>query len=202
MAGADTDDPVGRHPETAPAVSVPLPNVRPPWLIPPGAAGAYGRTEVIGEPDSPTPLGEQDDSLGPVPTGALWAMRYLRHHQFGRPRDLDDPDRIRWASRDGSDIFALDDGGDHCMVCRPLGDGPDGSTAYLVARVTRLDFEDVRAGWTVPARLFDHAKEFTLCAVFEGSVANVATVARYRRLGDVPPGYLSPPASDGAVDPP
>ncbi|HEV3132070.1 MAG TPA: hypothetical protein VGY51_08920 [Acidimicrobiales bacterium] len=61
-----------------------------------------------------------------------------------------------------------------------------------MARVKRLDFEDVRAGWAQPVDLFSRGKEFTLCGVVEGTISNIFRVAGYRRHKDVPVDYLAP----------
>jgi hypothetical protein len=121
-------------------------------------------------------------------------MKYLRHGRFGLSPD-DEFEQIRWAS--GADdpdarIYVIDDGDDHCMVSRLVGVSPDGCTYCLVARVKRLDFEDVRAGWAQPVDLFSRGKEFTLCGVVEGTISNIFRVAGYRRHKDVPVDYLAP----------
>jgi hypothetical protein len=121
-------------------------------------------------------------------------MKYLRHGRFGLlPHD--GFEQIRWASdpddRDAG-IYVIDDGDDHCMVSRLVGISPDGCTYSLVARVKRLDFEEVRSGWAEPANLFLQAKEFTVCGVVQGAISNVVRVAGYRRYKDVPADYLPP----------
>ena len=87
------------------------------------------------------------------------------------------------------------------MVARLVGGSADGCTYCLVARVKRVDFEDVRAGWAQAIDLFSRGREFTLCGVVEGAVSNVVRVADYRKYKDVPPDYL-PPASYIAFDQP
>jgi hypothetical protein len=93
---------------------------------------------------------------------------------------------------EGVPVYVIDDGSDHCMVARLVGGSPDGCTYSLVARIKRVDFDDVRAGWAPAADLFRHGKEFTLCGVVEGSVSNVVRVAGYRRYKHVPDEYLPP----------
>jgi hypothetical protein len=93
---------------------------------------------------------------------------------------------------EGVPVYVIDDGSDHCMVARLVGESPDGCTYSLVARIKRVDFDDVRAGWAPAADLFSHGKEFTLCGVVEGSVSNVVRVAGYRRYKHVPVEYLPP----------
>jgi hypothetical protein len=106
-------------------------------------------------------------------------------------------DQIRWASGPDdpdAEIYVIDDGDGHCMVSRLVGLSPDGCTYCLVARVKRLDFEDVRSGRAEVLDLFSRGKQFTLCGVVEGAISNVVRVAGYRRYKDVPANYLPPTA--------
>jgi hypothetical protein len=125
---------------------------------------------------------------------ALWAMKYLRHGWSSWSSDPDAIDRIRWKSADGDEpaLFVIDDGYDHCMVARFVGSSPDGCTYCLVARIMRLDFEEVHNGEMEPSELFSLGKGFTLCGVVAGSVSNVVRVASYRRFKDVPSDFLPP----------
>jgi hypothetical protein len=168
------------------------------WLV--GVApGGFGVSPLMREPKGSTPLeSAQCDDL--VPSSPLWAMKYLRHGRFGLSHD-DEFEQIRWASGPASpaspddrdaEIFVIDDGSDHCMVSRLVGESPDGCTYCLVARVKRLDFEDVRSGQAEAVDLFSRGKELTLCGVVEGAVSNVIRVAGYRRYRDVPADYRPP----------
>jgi hypothetical protein len=163
-----------------------------PWLA--GVApGGFGISPLMREPEGSTPL-ESDHGDGLIPSGPLWAMKYLRHGRLGSSND-DGPDHIRWASGPddrNAEIYVIDDGNDHCMVSRLVGASPDGCTYCLVARVKRLDFEDVRSGRADVLDLFVPGKEFTLCAVVEGAISNVVRVAGYRKYRDVPADYLPP----------
>jgi hypothetical protein len=157
------------------------------------APGGFGISPLMSQPKGSTPLeSTQGDVL--IPSSPLWAMNYLRHGRFGLSHD-DGFDQIRWASdpddRD-AEIYVIEDGSDHCMVSRLVGVSPDGCTYCLVARVKRLDFEDVRSGRAETLDLFSHGKEFTLCGVVEGAISNVVRVAGYRRYKDVPADYLPP----------
>jgi hypothetical protein len=117
-------------------------------------------------------------------------MKYLRHRQLRSSID----DQIRWAHTDGDPgtaAYVIEDGDDHCMLSRTVGSGPD-ATYELVARVRRLDFEEVRAGWGEIANLWEKAREITLCAGAQGVVSNVVRVSSYKRLKNVPEQYLPP----------
>jgi hypothetical protein len=144
------------------------------------------------EPATSTPLaiGESPDS---VPTGPLWAMKYLRHGQHNALTGQNAPETLRLAigSEDGT-IYAIDDGASHAMVARRVGSAPDGCLYCLVARVRIEAVLDRREGLAPPAELFAAGKELTLCGVVEGSVSNVVRVASYRRYRDVPADYLPP----------
>ena len=121
--------------------------------------GGLGSSPVISEPRGSTPL----ESARPdpvIPSSPLWAMKYLRHARLGRSPDREF-DQIRWASADedrGAIVYVIDDGDDHCVVARLVGESADGCTYCLVARVKRLDFEDVRAGWAQPVDLSREAR--------------------------------------------
>jgi hypothetical protein len=162
------------------------------WPLPvsPGVAGV---PPIISEPRTSTPL-DSDPEESDVPVGPLWSMKYLRHAHRSSSGSIDG-NELRWAvSVDDprTSMYAIEDGDRHCMVARTVGSGADGSTYHLVARVKRLDFEDVRAGWNDAGELWTKAKEFTLCAVVEGTVSNVVRVESYRRFTDVPTDYLPP----------
>lgn len=158
-----------------------------------GVSGLAGIPPIISEPDRSTPL-DSDHEVSDIPVAPLWAMKYLRHSRLEPPMS-DDDDRIRWATP-GDDprttAYVIDDGDRHCMLARTVGSGFDRATYHLVARVDRLDFEDVRSGWTEAVDLWAKAKEFTLCAVAEGAISNVVSVKAFRRLDDVPGEYLPP----------
>jgi hypothetical protein len=165
------------------------------WL-----GGGLGQSSVIVKPKGSTPLesAEPDPVIPPAP---LWSMKYLRHARSDLSSD-DENGQVRWASSTGEGddrLYAIDDGWEHCMVARPVGAAPDGCTYCLVARVPRLDFEEVRAGWSEPADLLAVGTGFTLCGVAEGAVSNVFRAAAYRKYKDVPTEFL-PPAEFIAFD--
>ncbi|HWE71131.1 MAG TPA: hypothetical protein VG205_12235 [Acidimicrobiales bacterium] len=159
-----------------------------------GTAGGYatGRAPQLSEPTASTPLaaGESEDS---VPTGPLWAMKYLRHGQHGALTGQNAPEDLRLAiGSEDQAIYAIDDGASHAMVARRVGSAPDGCLYCLVGRVRIEAVQDAREGWAPPADLFAGAKELTLCGVVEGSVSNLVRVASFRKYRDVPAEYLPP----------
>jgi hypothetical protein len=144
------------------------------------------------EPATSTPLaiGEWQDS---VPTGPLWAMKYLRHGQHNALTGQDAPESLRLAiGSEDETIYAIDDGASHAMVARRVGSAPDGCLYCLVARVRIGDVVDVREGWAPLVDVFSGGKELTLCGVVEGSVSNVVRVASYRKYREIPAEYLPP----------
>ena len=154
--------------------------------------GLAGIGPILSRPSKSTPL-DSDREMSDMPSGPLWAMKYLRHGQLESSMFIDD--RIRWAATDDDPrtvAYVIDDGNRHCMLSRTVGSGPDQATYHLVARVKRLDFEDVRSGWVEVVDLWEKGKDITLCAVAQGAISNVVRVARYRRLRDVPREYLPP----------
>jgi hypothetical protein len=144
------------------------------------------------EPATSTPLaiGESESS---IPTGPLWAMKYLRHGQHNALTGQNAPEALRLAVSTGDEtIYAIDDGASHAMVARRVGSAPDGCLYCLVARVRIEAVLDVREGLAPLADVFGGGKELTLCGVVEGSVSNVVRVASYRKYRDVPADYLPP----------
>jgi hypothetical protein len=180
------DEEVDVDGDPSPMPIYPLRSRRLPLSESPGLAGIG---PILSRPTKSTPL-DSDSDPSDIPSGPLWAMKYLRHGRLQSSIEQ----QIRWASTDGDPgtaAYVIDDGDDHCMLSRTVGSGP-GVTYQLVERVNRLDFEDVRAGWAELADLWEKGSEITLCAVAQGAVSNVVRVASYRRLDSVPSEYLSP----------
>jgi len=89
-----------------------------------------------------------------------------------------------------SAIYAIDDGRDHTMIGRGVGDDDDGCVYCLVARITRDRFEELSDGALHVQSAFDEARDISLSSVFladHGS--NVVLVQRFRRIEDVPGEY-------------
>jgi hypothetical protein len=189
MVGSDgsiDDEEVDVDGDPRPTPIYPLRSRRLPLSESPGLAGIG---PILSQPTKSTPL-DSDSDPSDIPSGPLWAMKYLRHRQLQSSIN----EQIRWASTDGDPgtaAYVIDDGDDHCMLSRIVGSGPD-ATYQLVERVKRLDFEDVRAGWAELADLWEKGREITLCAVAQGAISNVIRVATYRRFDSVPNEYLPP----------
>jgi hypothetical protein len=144
---------------------------------PTGAPGSAEPAEVPGE--------------GGIPAGPLAAMRTRLHsNRHLRPGE---EGRIRATlGSDDETVSVIDDGPDHCMIARRVGQATDGCLYCLVARIAREEYADVVAGDLGPTDLFSDARDISLCGVAEddGDVTNVFLVQHYRRSRDVPPDYL------------
>ena len=173
-----------------------------PYPLPPGRGGlfksflgsslAFNGGAPMSVPATSTPLAI-GESVGSIPPGPLWTMKYLRHGQHGPLTGHDAPEELRLAVTAGDEIlYVIDDGASHCMVARRVGTAPDGCLYCLVARVKIEDVQDVREGVGTALRPLLPRAELTLCGVVEGSVSNVVRVASYRKYRDVPDEYLPP----------
>lgn len=152
--------------------------------------GMVGSPTPVYVPKESTPLHE-DGPEGAIPPFALWAMKYRRHaHLLSHP-DVDIRERF---DSDASAVYVMDDGRKHCMVSRMVGTSPDGCTYCLVARIPVDSYYELAEGSAVADDVFDGAREFALCSVFEAAeaVSNVSLVRTFAALNEVPPEYLPP----------
>jgi hypothetical protein len=117
-------------------------------------------------------------------------MKYLqRSHLFGRS----EVELQQHFGQGSGEIYVMDDGRKHCLVCRQVGTDPDGCTYCLVGHITVADYEQlVDGGFTEDA--FASAHDLSLCAVYEAvdAVSNVSVVESYETADQVPPDYLPP----------
>jgi hypothetical protein len=118
-----------------------------------------------------------------------------RKHSTWRPEsDEDGKIRCRLGPDDGV-LYVIDDGRDHCMIGRLVGQDTDGCVYCLVARITLDRFEELRSDDVALDQAFAEARDVCLSAVFESdSASNVVHVQHYRRAEDVPEEYLPPSA--------
>ncbi len=140
--------------------------------------------EAVSRDDVP----EGEDAIPPAP---LWAM-WIRMHSLRR-MEPGEEGRIRRRLGDDDDaVYVVEDGPDHCMVGRRVGQAPDGCVYCLVGRISLETFADVVAGDVALADVFSEARDISLCGVFEEDEAasNVFLVQHYRRPRDVPADYL------------
>jgi len=140
--------------------------------------------EPVSRDDGP----EGEDDIPPAP---LWAMR-TRMHSLRRLEPGEEGRIRRRLGIDDDTVYVVDDGPDHCMVGRRVGQAPDGCVYCLVGRISLEEYADVAAGDMALADVFSDARDISLCGVFEEDEAasNVFLVQHYRRPRDVPADYL------------
>jgi hypothetical protein len=155
------------------------------------SSGFVGAPPPVFVPTKSTPLEEDGESA--IPHAALWSMKYRRHtHLFDR---TDVQIRESFGSGDQA-VYVIDDGRKHCVVSRLVGASPDGCTYCLVAQITFESYEHLAQGRAAVDGVFDDARDFALCAVFEAEAedapSNVTLTERYGAIDEVPGDYLSP----------
>ncbi|MGH9016833.1 MAG: hypothetical protein ACRDY1_03710 [Acidimicrobiales bacterium] len=126
--------------------------------------------------------------IAPVVQAAM-RDRMHAHRQF--PPDA--PEHVDDVVGEGDDVvFAIDDGPEHCMVGRAVGQGDDGVIYVLVGRVTLFGYEQLRAGAVDAVGALSEAHDVSLCAVYalDGTIENIALVTHYRGADRVPDEYL------------
>jgi hypothetical protein len=146
-----------------------------------------GETATAG----PAPGGDVPEGEDHIPAAPLWAMRTRMH--TNRRLEPGEEGRIRRRLGDDDDaVYVIDDGPDHCMIGRRVGQAPDGCVYCLVARIALEEYADVVVGDVELADVFSGARDISLCGVFEQDegASNVFLVQHYRRGRDVPADYL------------
>jgi hypothetical protein len=144
-----------------------------------------GATADTGQPEVELPPGEDEIASAP-----LLAMETRMHS----PRRLEPGEEGRIRRRWGDDadaVYVIDDGPNHCMVGRWVGQAPD--CAYcLVARISLEQYEDIEVGELDWSEAFSDSRDISLCGVVdeEEAASNVFLVQHYRRPRDVPVDYL------------
>ncbi|MGD0321725.1 MAG: hypothetical protein ABSC00_09025 [Acidimicrobiales bacterium] len=151
--------------------------------------GAIGISPLLFEPE---PV-EEGDSEETIPSALLLALKDRMHSR--RSCKPGEPGYVhrRLGVADQA-IFLIDDGKDHCMVGRLVGETPDGCAYCLVARVSVYRCEQLADGDVPLTDAFSDAHDLSLCGVFEEEqgFSNVLLVQHYRSVDGVPPDYLPP----------
>jgi hypothetical protein len=154
--------------------------------------GGVGISPLLFEP-AETGLVEQADSDDMIPPAPLLAMEDRLHSR--RLYEADEPGHVqrRLGEADAA-VYFIDDGRDHCMIGRRVGQAPDGSTYCLVGRISIYWYQELARGDAPREEVFSEARDISLCAVFvEGhGASNVAPVQHYKSVDDVPGEYLPP----------
>jgi hypothetical protein len=91
-------------------------------------------------------------------------------------------------------IHVVDDGPEHCMVGRTVGQTSDGCVYCLVARVSLYGYEQLRDGEIEAPYVFADSRDISVLGVYapEGLVENIAVVSHYRHAHKIPVDYLPP----------
>ena len=139
--------------------------------------------------DADTPNGET------IPLAVLWAMKARKHHH--RPLDPEEPGYVHSVLGDAdSALYFVDDGDEHCMMGRLVGQSFDGLEYCLVARIPTHIYEDLRNGDTPVTQAFSDARDICLCSVFKDErTSDVSIVQHYGHVADIPLEYLPPSPS-------
>jgi hypothetical protein len=160
-----------------------------PESLPLLSRGLMGNPDPVFVPKRSTPLEEtNDESL--LPRYALWSMKYLQHGGFFSRSEW----QIRECFGDGNNaVYVMDDSRKSCLISRKVGEGSDGATYCLVARMPIASYEQLVDGVS-PQIIFAGARDFSLCAVFDAidAVSNVSVVESFDNFDDVPSTYLPP----------
>lgn len=150
--------------------------------------------EEDGEAAEPVEPGESGDaSDDEIPAAPLWAMTSRMHARRRAEEGEEDYISNRLGGGDET-LYVIDDGADHVMVGRRVGQASDGCVYCLVGRIPLEQYGDLVSGDVALAEAFTSARDISLCGVFEGgpTASNVFVVQHYRRSRDVPPDYLPP----------
>ncbi|HVA02837.1 MAG TPA: hypothetical protein VMU64_03740 [Acidimicrobiales bacterium] len=147
-----------------------------------GVGDTSGADHAVG---AELPAGEDEISLAP------WLAMRIRMHSHRRLEPGDEGRiRRRWGEDDDA-VYVIDDGPDHCMVGRRVGQAPD-CVYCLVGRISSERYEDIEVGDLDWSEVFADARDISLCGVVEEeeAAANVFLVQHYRRARQVPVDYL------------
>jgi hypothetical protein len=152
---------------------------------PDGLADDYPRAQT----DSPT---SDTEAAAAISSAVLIAMENWRHSSS--VTESHDSKLIGYCLGSGdAAIYAIDDGKDHSMIGRAVGQDDDGCIYCLVARITLDRFEELSGGDDHLELAFADARDISLSSVFEADdVSNVVLVQRYKRIEDVPSEYRPP----------
>lgn len=153
--------------------------------------GGIGISPMLFEPDEATV--EDAESEDHIPAAPLLAMKERMHsRQLYRP---DEPGHVhRRLGLDDNTAYFIDDGRDHCMIGRRVGQVPDGCTYCLVARISVYRYQDLANGEVPLEEAFSEARDLSLCAVFsdEHGASNVVPIEHYKNVDGIPVEYLPP----------
>ncbi len=151
--------------------------------------GAIGISPLLLEPE-PVKEGDSEET---IPSALLLALKDRMHSS--RSCEPGEPGYVhhRLGVADEA-IYVIDDGKDHCMVGRLVGETPNGCAYCLVARISLYRCVQLADGDVSLTEAFSDARDLSLCGVFEEEhgLSNVLLVQHYKSVDDIPPDYLPP----------
>ena len=144
------------------------------------------------------PLGEPSGTDSDVATetpaqsAVFVAMNNWKHSSHSTDSEEDGLTEHVLESGDAT-ICAIEDGKDHYMIGRAVGEDADRCVYCLVGRVPIGEFQDLYDGEVRLEAAFDDARDISLSSVFhDDKVTNVVLVERYKRIEEVPSEYRPP----------
>ncbi len=152
----------------------------------PGRTGPDDQTGDPGRPPSAATARASIDSA------VLEAMRTRRHSFSAAASDDAGPTEDRLGSGDAA-VYVLDDGSDHFMIGRAVGEDGDGCIYCLVARITLDRLSELQEGGAPSETAFTGSRVLSLSSVFvDDRAPNVVMIQHYDRIEDVPSEYRPP----------
>jgi len=133
---------------------------------------------------------DTSDAQSSVRSAAVAAMNNRRHSAVPKETNEEGPTEYVFGSGDAT-MYAIEDGRDHAMIGRAVGQDADGCVYCLVGRVSVVGLQEL--GDAHPEAVFEHARDISLSSVFQGEqVTNVVLIDHYDRIDEVPSGYRPP----------
>jgi len=167
------------------------PGITEPHVAEPGVTDP-GRTVPDDHIDDP---GSRDVTAPPrasIDSAVLGAMRTRKHSLSGAASDDAGPTEGRLGSGDAA-VYVLEDGRDHFMIGRAVGEDGDGCIYCLVARITLDRLSELQEGGAASETAFTGSRDLSLSSVFvDDRASNVVVIQHYDRIEDVPSEYRPP----------
>jgi hypothetical protein len=140
----------------------------------------------------PLPVGTDSDADTTIQAAVLTAMNNWKHSSLATETEEDGPTEYVLGSGDSA-LYVIDDGKDHCMIGRAVGEDGDGCIYCLVARISLDRYVALRDDGLRSEDGFADSRDVSLCSVFmDDEVSNVVLIRHYKRIEDVPSEYRPP----------
>lgn len=146
---------------------------------------------TVEDPTTDAELVEADSSgADKIRSTVVMAMNNWKHSSLTTESEADGPTEFVFGSGD-STVYAIENGRDHAMIGRAVGQDAAGCVYCLVGRVPVGDIQEL--GETHPEAAFNNARDISLSSVFQDDqVKNVVLIQHYNRVDDVPIEYRPP----------